>query len=508
MPHTDLISSFFEAAGKYRTSTAIFDNDIAVTYAELADQVSFVADRVRALPGGPERPVGLLESFNSRSVAAALGIMAAGRCYCPIDPVMAGARLSAFLEAADLQDVVHVAPPVPALPGTTPLVLDLTSVPKTDPPERAPSLDQPAYLLFTSGSTGKPKGAQLAHRTLATTVPELTECYGIGGDDRVLHFTPLFWDTSLEELLPPLTRGGAVVMDGNADVDLDVVIEERGITVLNLPTAFWNEFVGYLVDQDIPLPAPLRTVIIGGEPVRWDMLQRWRRLKGSERVRLLNTYGATETGMVTHSIDLTGLAARPDPAGPVPIGHPMPYVDQKIIDDRGRPVTEAGAEGELCVAGDSIAIRYYRQPELTAERFFESDLGSGRRRYFRTRDRVRIGASGALEFAGRIDQVVKIRGIRIDLEEAEFWIGSHPGVRAVVVVQQSKGEHNTLVALVLPRPDADQETLPQEIHAYLRANVPPYLVPTTVKVVPEFVHTRSRKIDRNATRDRYLNGPR
>ncbi|MBB6175122.1 nonribosomal peptide synthetase protein VioO [Nocardiopsis mwathae] len=505
-PFTHIIDAFFATARRYADGTAVIDNGRPTTYRELADMVSLVAHRVQELPSDPELPVGLYECFSTASIAAALGIMAAGRYYCPIDPAMVGERLSAFVDGAGFAEVLVVTAHEAPLPEPVHRVrLDLSSVPSHEPPEVPHSPDRTAYLLFTSGSTGTPKGALLTHRVLAVTVPALTELYDIGPADRVLHFTPLFWDTSLEELLPTLSQGGCVVMDAAADIDLHGIVTDYGITTLNLPTAFWNEFVVYLLEEDTALPPCLRTVVIGGEPVRADMLERWRRLDGADRIRLLNTYGATETGMVTHAIDLRDLLALPEPAGHVPIGHPLPHVDARILDERGEPVTAAGVEGELLVGGDGIALRYHRQPEMTAERFTDLDLGAGPTRYFRTRDMVRADASGALEFVGRKDHVVKIRGVRLDLGEVEFWIGRHPGVRAVLVVDRPKGRHNALAAYVLPGPGADTAALPTGIRAYLRANVPPYLVPSTITVVPEFVYTRSRKIDREATRSRYEN---
>ncbi|RKT57774.1 AMP-binding protein [Saccharothrix australiensis] len=499
----EVVRDVYAIAAAEPRRTAIVHNGEVVDYATLADWIRSTAGLVRAAGPSPA-PVAIIEAFTPRTIAAALGVWAAGRAYCALDPAAPVSRLETLVRDLGCTQLISTSAEdrVPEVAEVIRPEWTVTSGGGEDVLVPV-SPEDPAYVLYTSGSTGTPKAAVVPFRAIAAVVPELVRLYDVRPDDRVLHFTPLFWDTSLEELLPAFGRGAAVLMDDQADIDLHYVLAEYEVSVLNLPTSFWNEFVGFLLDEELELPKTLRTVVIGGEQVRLDMVEQWRRL-GADHVRLLNTYGSTETALVTHAWELSGPGVAPgrEVVDVVPIGAPLPHVDQKLVHE-GRVVTEPGAEGELYLAGDNIALGYHARDELNAERFPVLDLGDGPKRYFRTRDLVAATPSGALVFRGRADLTIKVRGIRVDIGEIEFWIGRHPGVASVVVVEVEKNEHNGLVAFVVPRREADPDALPREVIAHLRANVPPYLVPGAVRVVPELVHTRTRKIDRDGTRARY-----
>jgi acyl-coenzyme A synthetase/AMP-(fatty) acid ligase len=272
------------------------------------------------------------------------------------------------------------------------------------------------------------------------------------------------------------------------------MVAREQVTVLNLPTAFWHELVNYLGEDRLTLPSNVRAVIIGGEAVRPARLAEWRTLETS-RIRLVNTYGATETTLITHAIDLHGpLAQSSDLAGtdPVPIGRCLAHVTEHV-----------GEGDELFVGGPALALGYLGLPDASAARFPVLDFGDGPRRYFRSGDRVSRTANGTLAYRGRLDNQLKVRGIRVDLGEVEAELARHSGIAAVAVAGIAVADHTTLAAYVVPRASADARTLAAEVFAELRARVPAHLVPASITVVPELVYTASGKVDRTATHRRH-----
>ncbi|WP_425555612.1 AMP-binding protein [Kitasatospora kazusensis] len=359
-----------------------------------------------------------------------------------------------------------------------------------------PSGAEPAYLLFTSGSTGEPKPVVTPRRAVSAAVCSLRDLFGLTPVDRVLQFASLNWDTCFEEILPALTTGAAVVFDDEAHSGsfprfLRMVERER-ITVLDLPTAFWHELVRHLTESRAELPSCVRLLVIGGEAVGPDRLADWCALD-TGRVRLVNTYGCTETTLVTHAVDLHGpRAPHWDLSAGVPIGRPLPHVLERI-----------GGEGELLIGGPAVALGYRGLPTATEARFVTVGSGDGAARYFRTGDRVARSPDGLLVHRGRLDQEVKVRGVRVDPAEVEAQILGHPGVGAVAVAAVTVADRTTLVAYVVPRPHADPGTLAADVLAHLRTRVPGHLVPGRITVVPELAHTASGKVDRAGSHRRH-----
>ncbi|OZE13452.1 hypothetical protein CH249_01370 [Rhodococcus sp. 05-2255-3B1] len=502
----DVIASFLEIVRTQPDYPAVVENGSVVTYRRLSELAASVASSIKPRTNLHDAPIAIIENFSAYSIAGVLGILAAGRCFCAVDPSIPPDGQTAMLDAAGVEELVATLPADP-IPDVQRVLRPVWSDAElTVDQVVAPPQSSPAYILFTSGTTGVRKGAVLPRSALSTVVPELVRLYDIRPTDKVLHFTPLFWDTSLEEILPTLTQGATLVIDNYATTDLLGVLASQKVTVLNLPTSYWGEFVSDLLDSRSEIPSSLRTAVIGGEALRMDMLDKWRRLD-AKHVRLVNTYGATETGMVTHAIDLTEFEVGVDgtSSSALPLGRPLPHVSQKLVDKAGREVTAAGAEGELYLSGENIALEYRGQPELTARRLPELDLGDGTRRYFRTGDIMQTDQSGCLYFRGRVDHVIKVRGIRVDITEIEAWVASHPDVRAVAVVEAMKGDHNTLIGYVVAEPNVDEQLFIGSILRYLGANVPRYLIPGRLQSVPALKYTTTRKVDRIATRRYYEN---
>jgi amino acid adenylation domain-containing protein len=507
----DPVADLLRVAARQPDRCALLDGDTPVGYRELAAAVRGVLDAVA--PHG-DGPVGVVARHDAAAIIGALGVLAAGRSYVALDPSTPAGRLRAMIEQVGCTEIVGRLPDAAVPPSARMLAPARDGDPLTADEVVPADPESAAYLLFTSGSTGTPKAVVVPRRALSAVVPELVRCYGIEPDDRVLHFTPLFWDTSLEELLPTLSRGATLVLDPVADLDLPSVLHTHAVTVVNLPTGFWHETVTVLLEDGGTLPACTRTVVVGGEPVRPEMLRAWHRL-GLPATRLVNTYGSTETALVTHAVDIAGPAAveLPDDA-PVPFGRPLGHVRQAVVapdegsesDQEVGTGTEASPDstGELLLSGPNVALGYHGRPELTARRFPVLDLGDGPRVWFRTGDRVGPGPAGTLVHKGRIDGQVKVRGIRVDLGEVEYLTAGHPRVRAVAVAPVARRGHTSLTAFVVLHDDGSPEAdALADIRRHLRATAPAHLVPGAVLAVPELCHTRSRKIDRAATQRRY-----
>ncbi|MFF4322753.1 amino acid adenylation domain-containing protein [Streptomyces sp. NPDC001568] len=490
------LEPFFGTARSDPGRPAVVDNGLVVGYGTLAAWVSDVARSVAPRTGHPQPPVGVVVHHSARDVAALLGVLAAGRAYVPLEAEHPAARLESILGRLGVHEAVATAdtgwqPPVAKV--IRPRWAPAGAAPAADPlPDSGVRPEDPAYVLFTSGSTGTPKGVVVPHGALAAVVPPLRTLYDIGPDATVLHFHGAGGDTSLEEILPTLTAGAALVVDDTAREGFAQVAEDQEVTVAVLPTGFWHGLTGDLLHRGAGLPPSLRTVVIGGEAVRPDMLERWRRL-GADGVRLLNTYGSTETALVTHAVRLAGPDAPelPDADGDLPIGLPLPHVGQRV-----------DGSGELYVSGPGLALGYHDAPGATAARFTEHE-GT---RWYRTGDLVSVAPGGSLVFRGRSDHQVKIRGHRVDLIEVEALVGGCEGVREVAAVRVDRAEHTTLAAFFVPLPDHDPGGVTEGVRARLAATAAPHLVPSLLVPVTELERTHTGKVDRTATRDRYLTG--
>ncbi|MEU4704235.1 amino acid adenylation domain-containing protein [Nonomuraea dietziae] len=418
------------------------------------------------------------------AVAALLAVWRAGGAYLPLDPAHPTARLAHLLTDSGATLVLTSPDLADRLPQGTPLAhtcepgAPLTPVPPAEI----------AYVLYTSGSTGEPKGVVVDHRSLAARVDWMAEEYGLRPGDRVVQFASLGFDTHAEEIYPALSSGAHVVVLPDGALSLPDHLE--GVTVLDLPTAYWH----HLVDQidTVAWPSTLRLVILGGEQAHASAVARWHERFGPG-VRLVNTYGPTETTVIATA---TTLDASP---GVPPIGRPIAATSAYVVDGAGRLVPP-GAPGELCVGGEGVARGYLGRPDLTADRFVpftgdrilltETDASrdSAHERVYRTGDRVRWRPDGQLEFLGRLDDQLKIRGQRVEPGEVEATLMTHPDVGAAAVT--AKGE--TLVGYVVGEADLG------ELRDHAAATLPPYLVPTRWVRLDALPLTPNGKVDRAA----------
>ncbi|WP_454792364.1 AMP-binding protein [Mycolicibacterium lutetiense] len=490
----DVVADFSSAARDWPHCAAILHNGSVITYRDLAERVRLTALHYRSRRFGVDGASGLTGAVVAHTPAVVnhlLGSLQAGATYCPIDAGLPVARKQAlaaaigvdrlFAEAWDSNERTTLR--IESL-DEDPVVADI------DLPQPLWDRSDPAYVLCTSGSTGAPKPVVVSRQALAVTVRALRRLFALTPEDRVLQFASLGWDTCLEEIAPALTSGATLVFDDAAYSGsfprFIRMLAEREISVLDLPTAFWHELVLFLDEERALLPSSIRLMVIGGERVDPTRLRQWRDLDIGH-IRLLNTYGCTETTMITHAVQLSGPGTEPGVEhldAEVPLGRPLPHVRDHVTDD-----------GELLVSGPALANGYLGAPELTATGFPVADHGSGPTRWFRTGDLVVRGECGLLYSRGRTDEQVKVLGVRVHPAEVEAQLNTHPAVGGAVVVGERLLGRTALTAYVVPL----AEVAPSELKAYLRQRLPGQFVPSTVKFIAALSYTTSGKVDRSAT---------
>ncbi|MER5930865.1 amino acid adenylation domain-containing protein [Streptomyces sp. NPDC002054] len=489
---------------------AVLCGDRRISYAELDRRAGRLARLLRRRGVGPEVPVGL---FLDRSADLAVGVLAvlkAGGVCVPLDPSYPAERLAFIREdvAAALVLTRRDTAAAPALRGAEVLCLDADADAEAgtdaDEPEAAKVRLHPqnlAWIAYTSGSTGRPKGVGLAHGPLADLARHIGGRLDLEPADRVLQFASPGFSVAAEEILSTWAAGACLVIDPDdslADAaGLLAVTREQAVTVLQLTPAYWYEWLRELDRDGTPHPPDsLRLLVVGSEQVAPDRVADWL----PSGVRLVQEYGATE-GTVSqllyepHREDAAALRRWPR----VPIGTPLPGIRVHVLDERLRPVPD-GEPGELYLAGPCLARGYLGRPALTAGRFLPDPYAErpGDRMY-RTGDLARRRPDGALEFLGRADHQIKIRGVRIEPGEVETAIGRHPGVAgsAVMARTTASGTDQLCALVVWEEGRADEAGLRDR----LRRTLAPALVPARIVAVPDLPLNPHGKVDRRALRD-------
>ncbi|WP_240505100.1 non-ribosomal peptide synthase/polyketide synthase [Nocardia mangyaensis] len=467
-----------------------------LTYRELAQRAHRLARRLRADGVGPESLVALSIRRSPELVVAMYAVLAAGAAYVPIDPDHPVDRTAHVLRAAAPAAVLTTtrdgAPGVAGVPVLAVDALDLSDYadgPLTDAERTAPLRPgHPAYVIFTSGSTGLPKGVAVEHAAIVNRLVWMQQAYRLHGVDVVLQKTPMTFDVSVWEFFWPLQIGATLLLaepDGHRDpAYLRRVIAEYGVTVAHFVPSMLEAF---LAQQEIAERTTLRLVFASGEALPAALAQRLRLLTGA---RLHNLYGPTEA-----AVDVTFHEVNDGDRVTVPIGAPVFNTRLHVLDSRLRPVP-VGASGELYLSGVQLARGYVGRPELTSGRFVADPTAPGERMY-RTGDLVRWTTNGELEYLGRTDFQVKLRGLRIELGEIEAVLETvEAAVRAVVVVREDAGVGEQLVAYVVAaEPDA---VAVDDLRAAALRALPAYMVPAAYVLLDALPVNASGKLDRKA----------
>ena len=490
-----------EQAKRTPDAVAVVHGNRQLSFRELNQRANQLAHFLKTKNVGPDVPVAMCLRRSAELAVALLGVMKAGAACLPLDPDYPAERLAYMLE--DSQAPVLLTQPglLSALGDAKPEVVHLHADWKSfagyraeDPADSA-NPESLAYVIYTSGSTGKPRGVQLSHRGLVNHHWAAVRLYGMRPSDRTLQFSSISFDIAVEEIFPTWIAGGAVV-SRTEDMPLsgeDFLrwIAARGVTVLDLPTAYWHELVRALAESNATLPRTLRLLIVGGEKASSSAYKTWLKCGGG-RVRWINTYGPTETSIIVSSYE--PIAGQPIPDN-LPIGRPIANTCLYVLDEKLRPVP-VGTPGELHIGGPGVARGYLRRPELTAQKFvadpFSDDSGA---RLYKTGDLVRYLPDGNIEFLGRTDFQVKIRGFRVELGEIEAVLGQHESVaEAVVIARELDGEKRLAAYVVASQPRPAEG----ELRKFLRERLPEYMVPADFVFLESFPLTPNGKVDRRA----------
>nr|WP_284348328.1 non-ribosomal peptide synthetase [Streptomyces sp. A 4/2] len=460
-------------------AVAVVAGGTELTYAELDLRADRLARALIRQGVRPETPVAVLMDRSAELVVAILAIIKAGGAYVPLDSRFPSSRIDLILRESGA-----------ALVLTPEVFAALMQSAAADPSDVGVPCEpgQVAYIMYTSGSTGRPKGVAVTHRDVVGLA--LTPEWRGGGHERVLMHSPTAFDLSTYELWVPLLNGGRVVVAPPEQLDLDLLqhtIATHGVTGLWLTAGLFR-----LVAEERPgLLTGVREVWTGGDVV--SPAAAARVLTACPGIEVVNGYGPTEATTLATCHPVRSL---PENAATVPIGGPMANMRAYVLDDRLRPMP-TGMVGELYLAGTGVARGYFGRPGLTAERFTADPYGPAGSRMYRTGDLAWWLPDGTLEFAGRVDHQVKLRGLRIEPGEVEAVLAGCPGVaQAAVVAREDRPGDKRLVAYLVPAPEGAPEMT--ELSGRLRRELPDYMVPAAFVTVDALPLTANGKLDRVA----------
>ena len=488
-PVQDLVSA---QASRTPDAVAVMWRDLAVSYGELDKRANRLARHIGAIVPGAGGRIALGVSRSPDLLVGLLAILKAGHAYVPFDTQQPAARLRTILEdaqiAALLCDSLDVAAnltyvPVIELATDRDEILSHSDAPLPRSP--ANGAEGTAYVIFTSGSTGKPKGVEVAHHSLTNLLWSMARKPGFTSADTLLAVTTISFDIAAAELLLPLATGGRVVIADRAEVTDGFRLVERigtsQATVVQATPSLWR----MLLEAGFR-SRPGFAMLCGGEPLSRDLADRLLEGGGA----LWNLYGPTETtiwssaGEVLPGSDL------------VTIGTPLLNTQIHVLDAINQ-IVPIGVAGELFIGGAGLAKGYLGRADLTAQSFRNVSLpGHEQRRLYRTGDRAKRLADGAIQLMGRADTQVKLRGFRIELEEIEAVVRACPGVAAVAVSLSNVGSEPRLVAYFVPAGDISLE--PASLKNHAAARLPDYMVPTLWMSLDALPLTPNRKLDRSA----------
>ncbi len=455
-----------------------------------------------------------------RSPALIIGLYAilkAGAGYVPLDPEYPAERLA--YQLSDSKPVLlltqqHLQERLPTQDIPVWLLDDeyhqnqVAKQPDHNPDARQMGL-QPhhlAYVIYTSGSTGQPKGVMLEHRNVVNFIHAQQQTSEPKLGDRILQFATIAFDTSVSDIFPTLASGATLVLrpphirvPDKAFVEL---LNEQKITIIDMPTAFWHQWVQEMMAERSGFGKYLHTVIVGGEKAELRHLQNWQSMPATQSCRWINSYGPTETTVIATTLKMDGTVKADgqqlaDITDNIPIGYPLPNTRIYILDTFGKPVP-LGVSGEIYIGGAGVARGYLNRPDLTAEKFVADPFSQQPdARMYKTGDLGRWLPNGTIEYLGRNDFQVKLRGFRIELGEIETRLVQCQGVQeAIVLVRETAPDDKRLIAYI--QPQSGVKLSPSALRQQLAQHLAEYMLPSAFVTLDAFPLTANGKIDRQA----------
>lgn len=535
-PVNDLIR---KQAARSPTKAALISGDAAITYAQLVTKVERLGASLRRRGVAPDSIVGVALERGADYVVVALALFEIGAALLPLDTAYPARRLKLILDDAAPDLLLTRETLREGIPQNRAEVLTLENIAQQSAEAGTENfseggLDRAAYVLYTSGSTGDPLGVSVPHASLARYVRTLPEALGVNEDDVFVHTASFAFSASMRQLFMPLCLGATLIVAGD-DERMDMralfeLIKRRGATVWDTVPAVWRQAIETF--RNLPADAQrelldnsLRLILLTGEALTWDLPAAWRHDLG-QRARIINLYSQTETAGTVACYCLP--EELETATGIVPLGRAVAGASIHLLDEEGRPVPD-GDVGEIVVSGPRLAGGYLRRPDLTARRFIPvSSANDPGARMYRTGDLGRRRTDGVIEFAGRSDDRLKLRGYRIEPNEIAAALCEHPAVRqATVVARTDPAGHARLVAYVVPgaslQPLAqersrfphsvnDSATVDRttamspmlsagELRRFATERLPEYMIPSAFMLLAELPRSPNGKIDRPALPD-------
>jgi len=478
-----VVNLFEEQAARIPDKVAVTYDENEITYGELNQKANELAVRLRKLGVKPDDYVAVIAEKRIETIIGICGIIKAGAAYVPIDSSYPKERISYMLEDCK--------PKALLLYGkgceTDVPVIDISEAMKWEGIyENVESVNKPSdliYLIYTSGTTGKPKGAMIEHKSVIRLVHK-TNYVNLNENTVILQTGSMSFDAATFEIWGALLNGGKLHLANN-DVILDSkslkrIIEENGINTMWLTVSLFNQ----LIDSDITVFDSLDTLLFGGEKASEVHVRKI--IEANKKINLINGYGPTETT----TFATTYLVNNKTLSDKTPIGKPISNTKVYILD--GVKLCGVGIIGELCISGDGVSRGYLNQPELTAEKFIDNPFGEGN--IYRSGDLARWLPDGNIEYLGRIDEQIKLRGFRIELSEIENVIKKQEGIQNASVILREKDGEKYICAYIV----SESEININEIKEEIRKELPYYMVPTYIMDIEKMPITKNGKLDRRA----------
>ena len=471
-----------------------------MSYRELNERANQLAHFLRAAGAGVESRVAICTERSFETIAGVLGILKAGAAYVPIEPDEPPERLQLKLRDSGAALLLSQKVLAHSFPEGCPKIiwLDADSAaiarhPRTNPASNVRP-ENLIYIIYTSGSTGTPKGVMVEHRAVVNHCAGFARRFQLGPEDRVLQFAPLSFDVSAEEIFPTLIAGGTLVLRPAGLAvsirDFHPFIGHEELTVLNLPTPYWGQWIAEIEQRALALPTSLRLVVVGSDCVTAEQFGRWKAI-APPHVRWCNAYGTTEATITATVYE----PERDEIPACVPVGRPLSNTQIYILDPR-QQLVPIGVPGEIHIGGEEVARGYLNRPDVEGQRFVPDPFSRKRHaRLNRTGDIGRWRGDGNIEFLGRRDNQVKIRGFRIELAEVESALLQSPWVKEAVVVarEDSPGEKRLVAYFVPVEPEP---ALTGKLQQWLKSKLPGYMIPGAFVALAELPLLASGKVDR------------